>query len=71
MFIITLGYIYIIVNNNITSAAWSDVLRWFDLVNDYNKIRVVLIMCQRLSQALIWIIKSLYILGFVIFLSVL
>ena len=26
MFIITLGYIYIIVNNNITSAEWCDVV---------------------------------------------
>lgn len=26
MFIITLGYIYIIVNNNITYAEWSDVV---------------------------------------------
>lgn len=26
MFIITLGYIYIIVNNNITSVEWSDVV---------------------------------------------
>ena len=50
MFIITLGYIYIIVNNNITYVSSLMLLRWFVLVNADNKIIVVWMMCQRLAQ---------------------
>lgn len=38
MFIITLGYIYIIVNNNIILLSSQMWLRWFNIVCSDNKI---------------------------------